>query len=276
MIHTPTLRLSNGVDMPSLGFGVFQVPNDRAATSVAQALRLGYRSIDTAAIYENEPGTGRAIAESGIPRSEVFLTTKLWNAEQGRDAALHAFDLSLERLGVDYVDLYLIHWPVPSRDLYVETWRALQPLLAQGRARALGVSNFFPAHLDRLVAETGVAPAVNQIEFHPRWQPREIQEADDKHGVVTEAWSPLGQGAALAVSTIVAIADRIGRSPAQVVLRWHLDRGRVVIPKSVTPSRIAENLSVTDFTLPAEDLAMIDDLARADGRIGPDPASFVS
>src|SRR5665647_2764775 len=192
------------------------------------------------------------------------------------DAALHAFDLSLERLGVDYVDLYLIHWPVPSRDLYVETWRALQPLLAQGRARALGVSNFLPAHLDRLVTETGVAPAVNQIEFHPRWQPREIQEADDKHGVVTEAWSPLGQGAALAVSTIVAIADRIGRSPAQVVLRWHLDRGRVVIPKSVTPSRIAENLSVTDFTLPAEDLAMIDDLARADGRIGPDPASFVS
>jgi len=271
----PVRSLPNGVEMPALGFGVWQVPDDDATVSVAEALRVGYRSIDTAAVYENERGTGRAIVESGIPRSEIFLTTKLWNADHGRDNALRAFDASLKRLGVDYVDLYLIHWPVPSLDRYVETWRAVVSLLDDGRAHAVGVSNFLPDHLDRLVDETGVAPAVNQIEFHPGWQPREVQAANDRHGIVTEAWSPLGQGTVLAAPPIVAIANQVRRTPAQVVLRWHLDRGRIVIPKSVTPARIAENAAVTDFALSAEQLAAIDGLAADGGRLGPDPATFL-
>lgn len=268
-------RLRNDVDMPVLGIGVWQIPDDEVTAAVTHALRLGYRSVDTAMIYGNERGTGRAITGSDVPRAEVFLTTKLWNADQGRDTTLRAFDASIERLGVDYVDLYLIHWPVAFRGLYVETWRAIVSLLQEGRIRAAGVSNFLPEHLDRLVYETGVIPAVNQIEYHPRWQPRELQEANDRLGIVTEAWSPLGHGAALDLPEIVAIAREVGRSPAQVVVRWHLQQGRVVIPKADVPAHIAENIDVWDFELTAAQVAVIDGLSRDDGRVGPDPVTFV-
>ncbi|MFF8837148.1 aldo/keto reductase [Streptomyces sp. NPDC015130] len=260
--------------MPQLGFGVWQVPDDEAATAVATALEAGYRSIDTAAIYQNERGTGQAVAASGIPREELFVTTKLWNSDQGYDATMRAFDASLEKLGLDHVDLYLIHWPLPSKDAYVDTYRAFEKIHADGRARAIGVSNFLPEHLDRLIGETSVVPAVNQIELHPQLQQSASREAHARHGIATEAWSPLGQGKGiLEVPAIVAIARKHGRTPAQVVLRWHLQLGNVVIPKSVTPSRIRENIDVFDFTLDPEDLAAIAALDE-NRRIGPDPAEF--
>ncbi|CAM5490895.1 oxidoreductase [Streptomyces narbonensis] len=270
----PSLTLNNGVPMPQLGFGVWQVPDDEAATAVATALEAGYRSIDTAAIYQNERGTGQAVAASGIPREELFVTTKLWNSEQGYDATMRAFDASLEKLGLDHVDLYLIHWPLPSKDTYVDTYRAFEKIHADGRARAIGVSNFLPEHLDRLIGETSVVPAVNQIELHPQLQQSASREAHARHGIATEAWSPLGQGKGiLEVPAILAIARKHGRTPAQVVLRWHLQLGNVVIPKSVTPSRIRENIDVFDFTLDPEDLAAIAALDE-NRRIGPDPAEF--
>ncbi|MEU3744472.1 MULTISPECIES: aldo/keto reductase [Streptomyces] len=260
--------------MPQLGFGVWQVPDDEAATAVATALEAGYRSIDTAAIYQNERGTGQAVAASGIPREELFVTTKLWNSDQGYDATMRAFDASLEKLGLDHVDLYLIHWPLPSKDAYVDTYRAFEKIHADGRARAIGVSNFLPEHLDRLIGETSVVPAVNQIELHPQLQQAASREAHARHGIATEAWSPLGQGKGiLEVPAILAIARKHGRTPAQVVLRWHLQLGNVVIPKSVTPSRIRENIDVFDFTLDPEDLAAIAALDE-NRRIGPDPAEF--
>ncbi len=267
-------RLRNGATMPALGYGVWQIPDDEVTAAVTEALRLGYRGVDTAMIYGNERGTGLAITGSELPRDELFLTTKLWNADQGQDNVLRALDASVDRLGVDYVDLYLIHWPIPFRDLYVETWRAMASLLDNGRVRAVGVSNFLPEHLDRLVAETGVIPAVNQIEFHPMWQPHDVQEANDRLGIVTEAWSPLAHGAALDVPEIVTIAREVGRSPAQVVLRWHLQQGRVVIPKAAVFAHIAENADIWDFQLTKEQVATIDGLARADGRVGPDPMTF--
>ncbi|GAA4762636.1 aldo/keto reductase [Streptomyces sanyensis] len=274
MTKVPSITLNNGVTMPQLGFGVWQVPDDEARTTVGTALEAGYRSIDTAAVYENEKGTGEAVAASGLPREELFVTTKLWNSEQGRDATLRAFDASLGRLGLDYVDLYLIHWPMPAKDLYVETYKALEEIAAEGRAKAVGVSNFLPEHLERLIGETSVVPAVNQIELHPQLQQAAAREAHARYGIATEAWSPLGQGRGLLeVPTVVAVAQKHGRSPAQVVLRWHLQLGNVVIPKSVTPSRIAENIDVFGFELDADDLAALAALDEG-RRLGPDPAVF--
>ncbi|KOG43091.1 aldo/keto reductase [Streptomyces resistomycificus] len=260
--------------MPQLGFGVWQVPDDEAEQAVTTALEAGYRSIDTAAIYGNEEGTGKAIAASGLPREDVFVTTKLWNTDQGYDSTLSAFDTSLAKLGLDYVDLYLIHWPAPATDKYLDTYRAFEKLLADGRVRAVGVSNFLPQHLERLIAETSVVPAVNQIELHPHLQQQTSRDYHAEQGIATEAWSPLGQGKGLLeVPAIVAIARKHERTPAQVVLRWHLELGNVVIPKSVTPSRIKENIEVFDFSLDAEDLAAISAL-NEDRRLGPDPATF--
>ncbi|AOP48911.1 aldo/keto reductase [Streptomyces lydicus] len=274
MSKVPAITLNNGTVMPQLGFGVWQIPDDEAFTSVGQALETGYRSIDTAAIYGNEEGTGKALAASGIPREELFVTTKLWNSEQGYDATLRAFDTSLGKLGLEYVDLYLIHWPLPSRDNYVATYKAFEKIQAEGRAKAIGVSNFQPAHLERLLAETSVVPAVNQIELHPQFQQAESRDFHARHGIATEAWSPLGQGKGLLEDpTIGRLAAKHGRTAAQVVLRWHLQIGNVVIPKSVTPSRIAENIDVFGFELDADDLAALAGL-DAGKRLGPDPATF--
>ncbi|MGX1933194.1 aldo/keto reductase [Microbacterium resistens] len=269
----PTVTLNNGVEMPQLGFGVFQVPDDETAAAVETALAAGYRSIDTAAVYGNEAGVGRALAASGLPRDELFVTSKVWISDHGYDATLRAYDAALDRLGLDRLDLYLIHWPTPARGIYPETWRALERLYADGRVRAIGVSNFEPAHLDRIATETGIVPAVNQVELHPALQNRAVVAANTARGIVTEAWSPLAQGAVLRERAIVEIAERHGKTPAQVVLRWHLQQGRVVIPKSVTPARIAENLDVFDGDLSAEELAAIDALER-DGRTGPHPDRF--
>ncbi|WP_165984920.1 aldo/keto reductase [Streptomyces sp. YIM 98790] len=274
MSTVPDVTLNNGVRMPQLGFGVWQVPDDEATDAVGRALDAGYRSIDTAAGYHNEKGTGRALAASGLPREELFLTTKLWNRDQGYDAALRAFDRSLERLGLDYVDLYLIHWPTPQYDAYADTWKALTRIAQEGRARAIGVSNFKRAHIERIVAGTGVVPAVNQIELHPHFPQAEARAFHAEQGIATEAWSPLGQGKGLLQSPELAkIGDQYGKTPAQVVLRWHLQLGNVVIPKSVTPSRIKENIDVFDFVLTEDDMARI--AAQETGvRIGPDPDDF--
>jgi 2,5-diketo-D-gluconate reductase A len=266
----PDVTLNNGVRMPQLGFGVFQVGDDEARAAVATALECGYRSIDTAALYGNEHGVGVAVSASGIPRGELFVTTKLWNADQGAGRVLPAFERSIDKLGLDYVDLYLIHWPVPSRDRFVETWEAFQGLYAEGRMRAIGVSNFTPPQLTRLLEETAVVPAVNQVELHPGFQQPELRAFHRAHGIATEAWSPLGQGAALTHPVITRLAERHEKTPAQVVLRWHLDLGNVVIPKSVTPGRIRENFSVFDFALTAEDARQIAGL-ESGHRIGPDP-----
>ncbi|MER6502737.1 aldo/keto reductase [Streptomyces sp. NPDC001455] len=274
MSKVPSITLNNGVEMPQLGFGVWQVPDDEAAKAVATAIESGYRSIDTAAIYENEKGTGRAVAASGVAREELFITTKLWNAEQGYDSTLRAFDASLDKLGTDYVDLYLIHWPLPAKGAYVDTYKAFEKIYSEGRAKAIGVSNFLPEHLERLLGETSVVPAVNQIELHPQLQQAQSRAVHAAHGIATEAWSPLGQGKGLLeVPTVVAIARKHGRTPAQVVLRWHIQTGNVVIPKSVTPSRIVENIDVFGFELDADDLAAIAALDEGK-RLGPDPADF--
>jgi diketogulonate reductase-like aldo/keto reductase len=270
----PPIILNNGVEMPQLGFGVWQVPDDGAESAVATALEAGYRSIDTAAIYGNEEGVGKAVAASGIPREDLFITTKLWNRDHGYDSTLRALDVSLDKLGLEYVDLYLIHWPLPSRGTFVETYRAFEKLHADGRARAIGVSNFLPEHLRTLIDATAVIPAVNQIELHPHLQQHAAREYHAEQGIATEAWSPLGQGKGLLeVPAIVAIAQKHGRTPAQVVLRWHLQLGNIVIPKSVTPARIRENIEVFDFSLDTEDMAAISAL-NEDRRLGPDPATF--
>ncbi|MFJ9614924.1 aldo/keto reductase [Streptomyces noursei] len=274
MSTVPSITLNNDVTMPQLGFGVWQIPDDEAFTAVSHALEAGYRSIDTAAIYGNEEGTGKALGASGIAREELFVTTKLWNSEQGYDSTLRAFDASLAKLGLEYVDLYLIHWPLPARDTYVDTYKAFEKIYSEGRAKAIGVSNFFPAHLERLLGETSVVPAVNQIELHPQLQQAESRAFHARHGIATEAWSPLGQGKGLLTDpTIVKIADKHGRTPAQVVLRWHLQVGNVVIPKSATPSRIRENFDVFGFELDGEDLSAVAGLDSGT-RLGPDPATF--
>ncbi|GAT74684.1 oxidoreductase [Microbacterium sp. HM58-2] len=272
-LTVPTVTLNNGIEMPQLGFGVFQVPDAETTAAVSAAIRAGYRSIDTAAIYGNEAGVGRAIAESGIARDDLFVTSKVWVFDHGFDSTLRAYDEALDRLGLDRLDLYLIHWPTPERGTYPETWRALERLYAEGRVGAIGVSNFEPEHLERIATENGIVPAVNQVELHPALQNRAVVAANSARGIVTEAWSPLAQGAVLGEQSVADIAARHGKTPAQVVLRWHLQQGRVVIPKSVTPARIAENIDVFDFELAAEELAAIDLLER-DGRTGPHPAAF--
>jgi diketogulonate reductase-like aldo/keto reductase len=265
------VTLNNGLTMPQLGFGVWQVPDDEAHSAVTTAIEAGYRSIDTARVYENEKGTGRAIADSGVAREDIFLTTKLANGDQGYDEALRAFDASLERLGTEYVDLYLIHWPTPKRDLYVDSWKALERIHAEGRAKAIGVSNFMPTTLERLLGEAEVVPAINQIELHPFFSQSEMRATNSASGLLTEAWSPLGQGKGLLDAPVLAeLGAKHGKSAAQVVLRWHLQLGNVVIPKSVTPSRIRENFDVFDFELTAEDMDLVGSLDNG-GRIGGDP-----
>jgi diketogulonate reductase-like aldo/keto reductase len=266
-----TVTLNNGVEMPRLGFGVFQVPDDQTAAAVAAALRVGYRAVDTAAIYGNETGVALALADSGIPRDELFVTTKLWNADQGYDNARAAADASLSKLGLTYVDLYLIHWPTPARGLFVETWRALERIHKQGKTRAIGVSNFEPGHLQALLDAGLTVPAVNQVELHPALQQPELREFHARHGIATEAWAPLAQGAVLGEPVITAIANRLNHTPAQVVLRWHLQLGNVVIPKSVTPARIAANFELFDFALTDADMDAISGL-NTDTRNGPHPS----
>ncbi|MDX6317164.1 MAG: 2,5-diketo-D-gluconate reductase [Nocardioidaceae bacterium] len=274
MTAVSTTTLNNGVQIPVLGFGVFQIPPDETAAAVSSALDSGYRLVDTAAGYGNERGVGEAVRRSGIPRDEIFVTTKLANSDHGYDAAMRAFDTSLSELGFETVDLYLVHWPLPAHDLYVETWRALQKLAEDGRARAIGVSNFTPEHLQRLLEETDVVPAVNQVELHPYLQQADLRAFHARHDIVTEAWSPLGQGKALLDEpTLAALADRLDRTTAQVVLRWHLQLGNVVIPKSVTPERIAANIDVFDFTLSDDDMSTLGALESGE-RMGPDPDTF--
>ena len=269
------ITLNNGVRIPQLGYGVWQIPDAQAYDTVTTALEMGYRHVDTAAAYENEGGVGRAIRESGIPREEVFLTTKLWNGDHGYDATMRAFDKSLERLGTDYVDLYLIHWPVPEQNLYAESWRAMEKINSDGRARAIGVSNFTAEALERLVKESSKVPAINQIELHPYFSQPAMRQLNEKLGIVTEDWSPLGQGGDLLKEPVLArIGDAYDKSPAQVVLRWHVQLGDVVIPKSVTASRILENSEIFDFELTPAEMDEITGLRRDDGRIGPDPAHF--
>ncbi|MGW6697419.1 aldo/keto reductase [Nocardia sp. NPDC055049] len=269
------MTLNNGVAIPQLGFGVWQVEDDQAYTAVRRALEAGYRHIDTARIYNNEQGVGRAVKDSGLARDQVFITTKLWNDDQGRDATLRGFEASLQRLGTDYVDLYLIHWPTPVQDRYVETYRALEQIYAEGRARAIGVSNFTATTLTRLVQETAIVPAINQIELHPHFAQGAMRELAASLGIVTEAWSPLGQGGSLLRQPqLIDLARKHTKTPAQIVLRWHIQLGNIVIPKSVTPSRIAENIDVFGFELDSDDLAVISGLDRSSGRIGPDPDTF--
>lgn len=273
MNSIPTVTLNNGVTMPQIGYGVFQVPNDETEVAVTAALAAGYRSIDTAAIYGNEEGVGRALAASKLDREKLFITSKVWISDLGYEATLAAYEASLTKLGLDYLDLYLIHWPAPASESYLESWKALETLLAAGRVRAIGVSNFLPEHLEKIIALGGTVPAVNQVETHPALQQRDIQAANAANGIISEAWSPLAQGAVLSDPAVLAIAETHGRTSAQVILRWHLQQGRVIIPKSVTPSRIAENLNILGFELAADELSAIDALER-DGRTGPHPAEF--
>ena len=282
MTSVPTVPLSTGsslsgrptIDMPQLGFGVWQVPDDEVTAAVATALETGYRSIDTARAYDNEAGVGRALAATDVPRDEIFVTTKVANPDQGYDSTRRAFDGSAKRLGLDVVDLYLIHWPLPDNDTYVDTWRAVLSLRADGRIRAAGVCNFQPEHLQRLLDETGELPAINQIELHPRLQQDKLRTFHARHGILTEAWSPLASGGdVLQDGTIARIASAHQRTPAQVILRWHLQLGNVVIPKSVTPSRIVQNFDLFGFELSGEDMAAIGGLDRGE-RTGPDPETF--
>jgi len=271
---TPSLVLNDGRHIPQFGLGTWQTPNDLAARIVADALSIGYRHIDTAAIYQNEAGVGRGIAASGIARDQLFVTTKLWNADQGYDTALRALDASLARLKLDHVDLYLIHWPCPAQGKAVETWKAFIQAQRNGKAKSIGVSNFRAEDLERIIGETGVTPTVNQIELHPWLQQRALREVHARHHIVTEAWSPLAQGGDLLThQTLAAMAARHGKTAAQIVLRWHLQSGLVVFPKSVHPERLRENFGALDFTLNADDMALIDKL-DAGKRVGPDPSVF--
>jgi 2,5-diketo-D-gluconate reductase A len=271
MADQPIVTLNTGAQLPQLGFGVFKIPDSETEAAVNTALSVGYRSIDTASLYANEAAVGRAVAGSQLARSELFITTKLGNPDQGFNSALQAFDTSLGLLGLDYVDLYLIHWPLPQRDRYVDSWRALAKIHAEGRAAAIGVSNFQVAHLQRLLDETGIVPAVNQIELSPYLVQSELRAFHAEHGIATEAWSPLARGGELLSDPLITqLGQKYGKTPAQIVLAWHLGLGNVVIPKSVTPSRIQENFDVFDIELEADDLDAITGLDR-NSRTGPHP-----
>ena len=276
MNSVPDVVLNNGVSMPQLGYGVFRVPDDDTERAVLAALDAGYRSIDTASLYGNETGVGRALSASGLARDHFFVTTKVWNDDQGYDSTLRAFDASLGRLGLDHVDLYLIHWPRPRDDRYVDTWRGFEKALADGKARSIGVSNFTVEHLQRLAKETETVPAVNQVELHPRFGQADLRGYHAEHGIATEAWSPIGQGKGLLDDPVLTgLAQKYGKSPAQVVLRWHVQLGNIVFPKSMHAERMRENIDVFDFELAGDDMQKISALDRGTGgRLGPDPDRF--
>jgi 2,5-diketo-D-gluconate reductase A len=276
-LEIPTLKLHDGTAIPQLGLGVFQVPPEETAAVTSQALEVGYRHIDTAQMYQNEAGVGQAIAESGIARDELYVTTKLNNGFHRPDDARRSFEESLEKLQLDEVDLFLVHWPLPTRydGDFVSTWQTLADFVKDGRARSIGVSNFQPAHLDRIVEETGVVPVVNQVEVHPYFANGDVRAANARHGVLTEAWSPIAQGAINDDATIGAIADDLGRTRAQVVLRWHVQRGDIIFPKTTKVERMRENAAIFDFELSADQMATIDGLDRGEsGRRGPHPDEF--
>jgi 2,5-diketo-D-gluconate reductase A len=267
----PQHTLNDKTLIPQLGYGLWQVPDEDAEKCCLEALRLGYRSIDSAQIYQNEAGLGRAIRRSEIPRHELFITTKVWNSEHGYDSTLKSFDESLKKLQLETLDLFLIHWPAPHKNAYLETWNALIELKKQGRVKAIGVSNFHQPHLEKIIGETGVVPAINQIELHPKFQQTELRSFHQKHGIQTECWSPLGQGQLLSDPTLHKLAQKHHKSVAQIIIRWHLEQSLIVIPKTVTPARMKENLDVFDFKLSTDDLATIARLDDKDGRIGPNP-----
>jgi len=274
MATVPTITLNNGVEIPQLGFGVFQIPPDETAEATRTALEIGYRHIDTAEMYGNEAGVGEAVRQSGIPREEVFVTSKLNNGFHARDEALRAFDGTLEALGFDYVDLFLIHWPLPGIDVdYIETWKAMEEIYRSGRAKSIGVSNFKEHHLRRLFSDTEITPAVNQIEIHPYLAQDALRAFDAEHEIATEAWSPIAQGKVLDDPTILRVAERHGKTASQVTLRWHVQRGDIVFPKSVTRSRVEENFAIFDFQLSEDDMREITALDRGE-RTGPDPDTF--
>jgi 2,5-diketo-D-gluconate reductase A len=273
----PTITLNDGHEIPQLGFGVFQIPPEETAQAVDHALEVGYRHIDTAEMYQNERGVGDAVRGSGIDRSELYITSKLNNGYHRPDDARRAFDQTLSELGFDYVDLFLIHWPLPTRydGDFVSTWKVMEEFKQQGRARSIGVSNFQVAHLERLAGETDTVPAVNQIELHPYLLNDEVRRYDSEHQIGTEAWSPIAQGGVLEDETITAIGDRLQRTPAQVVLRWHIQLGNIIFPKSTTPSRIKENFALFDFELDSDDMGAITALDKGEeGRTGPNPDAF--
>jgi 2,5-diketo-D-gluconate reductase A len=273
MNAVPTITLNNGTEIPQLGFGVFQIPPEDTKRATLEALEIGYRHIDTAEMYGNEKGVGEAVAESGLAREEIFVTSKLNNGFHAREDALRAFDTSLDDLGFGYLDLFLIHWPLPGVGDFVETWKAMEEMKASGRVEAIGVSNFQQAHLQRLFDATETVPAVNQIEVHPYLTQDDLRAFNTQNGIATEAWSPIAQGGVLGDPVITAIADRIGRTPAQVTLRWHIQRGDIVFPKSVTRSRMEENFALFDFELTDADVAAITALDRGE-RTGPNPDEF--
>ena len=273
MVFAPLVEMNDGRSIPVIGFGVWQVPDDVVVDATLKALEVGYRHIDTACVYENERGVGEALSRSGLNRDDVFVTTKVWNTDQGYDQTLRAFDTSTGLLGIDEVDLYLVHWPTPARDLYLDSWRALIRLREEGRARSIGVSNFHEAHLRRIIDETGVIPAINQIELHP-WLPQtHLRDIDARLGIKTEAWSPLGSGQLIDNPVIAQVAAKHGKSPAQVMIRWSIQLGNIVLPKSVTPVRIAQNIDVFDFVLDDADMAAIATL-ESGRRTGPNPDDF--
>lgn len=266
----PRLSLDDGATIPQLGYGLYKVPPSDTARLCRDAIAIGYRHLDTAAFYGNEEAVGEAVRDAPVPRDELYVTSKVWKDDNGYDTTLRAFDRSMALLGLDRLDLYLIHWPAPSTDRYVDTWRALIRLQEEGRVRSIGVANFHAHHIERIVAETGVKPVVNQVELHP-WLPQtELREFDERHDIRTEAWSPLARGRILGTPLLDDLADKHGRTPAQIVLRWHIELGNIVIPKASSPERLRENLDVFDFALDPEDLASMASLETGE-RTGRDP-----